>query len=79
MAQNIDLHRANTLIKHWGTNPPLQRMIAAYLGFGKNEQQQSGSIEEASEFIPAATVSSEEFDALLKKHGLFVEVTGLTT
>ena len=79
MAQNIDLHRANVLIKHWGTNPPLQRMIAAYLGLGATEKQQSGSIEEASEFIPATTVSSEEFDAILKKHGLFVEVTGVIT
>lgn len=46
-------------------------MVAAYLGVEPaTHPANAGSIEEAAEFIPVATVSKDEFDELLKQHGL---------
>ena len=48
-------------------------MVAAYLGIEKPEKKQVSSLEDIGQFVPSATVSKEEFNALLSEYGLLTE------
>lgn len=75
-----DLPRLQALNQYWADNPPLHKMVAAYLGIepaskrnaahGDDSPTTDSAIEEAAEFIPVATIDKEEFDGLLKQFGL---------
>lgn len=71
IAENVDLPRLKALNLYWSDNPPLHRMVASFLGIEPAKTpQQTASLEEAAEFIPANRVSASEFDAILAQHGL---------
>ena len=72
VAEHLDLPRLKALNLYWADNPPLHRMVASFLGIEPTPSapQQSASLEEAAEFIPANRVSESEFDAILAQHGL---------
>lgn len=56
---------------YWADHPPVHIMVAAYLGIGKKSSASSGEpLENASEFVPVATVPNAEFDAILAGFGL---------
>jgi hypothetical protein len=56
---------------YWSDHPPVHIMVASYLGVGKKTSTSSGeSLENASEFVPVATVQNAEFDAILTGFGL---------
>lgn len=75
-----DLPRLQALNRYWADNPPLHKMVAAYLGVepaskhipadGDEVSAYGESIEEAAEFMPVASLGKEEFDGLLEQFGL---------
>lgn len=67
----VTLKQAYDLFAHWGKNPPLQRMLATILGY-QQKPSKPPSIEEINEFIPAQTVSADEFDQLLQSKPYFL-------
>ena len=54
--------QALALFEHWGLHPPLQMMVAGYLGLS----QKKGTLEDAKEFIPVQSASEDEFEALFE-------------
>lgn len=71
VAEHIDLPRLKALNLYWADNPPLHRMVAAYLGIEPvGQEENTDSLERAAEFIPVNTLNKTEFDNLLKQHGL---------
>lgn len=60
------------LLEYWNENPPLHLLIKAFMGFeGKGERLDDGDSPEADQYLNR--VSSEEFDEILRAHGLPVE------
>jgi hypothetical protein len=60
-ANEVDLHRLGVLARTWEKNPPVHRMVAAYLGFGKKTQTDISTITE----VPVAALPKHEFEQLL--------------
>ena len=64
IANKVTLPQALALFEHWGVHPPLQMMVAGYLGItGKK----TGTLEDAKEFMPVSTATEDEFNALFEQ------------
>lgn len=67
----MDIPRLKALGDYWRRVPPLHLTVAAFLGAIKDPEEPADLVA-ASEYIPVNRVSAEEFDALLRQHGLEV-------
>lgn len=66
-AEQFDLPRLRAINAYQGQHPPLHIIAAALAGI---EPQRQGSLAHAAEYVPVATCSAQEFDALVAGFGL---------
>lgn len=61
------LPEITALLGYWSVSPPVNELVATYLGYKRAEANEPTPAEEAQYMNK---VSADEFDALLKQHGL---------
>lgn len=68
IAEHVDVPRLLAINKYWDAHPPVHLLVAGYMGY--EPKQNATSLEEAAEYVPVNTVTAEEFEDILKQHGL---------